>query len=171
MSMFTPGAKGPLGLQPRKYDVEATNRTAATGVVGEVSVFDFTATEGEVNIGSAGETAPGATDSIYSNVRTPAASDTDLADGVRVFAVGLETPADNANGMYRVCGEVQAMVAASQTLSLMTPLAVDTSGNLEVAVAGDRIVACSLSADNTTGAALRPVIFDGESGAFAGFAV
>jgi len=167
-SLFTPGVKGPLGLQPSKYDVEVTMRGAAASV-GEVLVFDFTATDAATTITADGVTAAGATTSIYSNVRNASiTTDTDYADGIRVFCVALEAIADDAQGMVRVWGEVDALVLNGVVLVVGGGLTPNAAGQLVLTPTGERATAMALTAGDPGATIVQKVLFDGTATAFAG---
>lgn len=146
--MFDSSVQGPLGLSPTTLDVRVTMRNAAAAK-GEVVKFDITASDGEVSTANVG-----ASNSIFSNV-IPATHPPTVGS---FHAVCLEAIAENATGMVRVRGIVDALGGDTSTIGVV--LTVNAQGELETtSTAADLVVAHALETLSDGG--LHSVLFNG----------
>jgi len=129
------------GFAPINRDVVVTNRSGGALAVGDVVEFDLdTAASDEAETTTTlPYTAEGT--SAYNNVVAPTA--TGFVDGGCAGAVVLEAIADNATGLVRLEGVVQAFVIAASGSPIPRSLLVPTtSKNLDlVHAAGEALVA------------------------------
>jgi hypothetical protein len=146
--MFDSSIQGPLGLSPTTLDVRVTMRNDSV-VKGQVVKFDITASDGEVTTADVG-----ASNSIFSNVID--ATHPPLVGSIH--AVCLEAIAENATGMVRVRGIVDALGGDGSTIGGL--LTVNADGELEApATAADLIVGHALQ--TLANATLGSVLFNG----------
>tara|TARA_R110002110_G_scaffold70099_5_gene188562 strand:- start:525 stop:983 length:459 start_codon:yes stop_codon:yes gene_type:complete len=146
--MFSSSVQAPLGLSPTTLDVRITMRNAAAAI-GEVVKFDLGASDGLVS-----SNAVGASDGVFANTieaTHPAVAGT-------IHGVCLEAIAENATGMVRVRGIVDAL--GGDTTARGGVCTVDATGELVIAgTASDLVIAVVLEA--LTDGVLHPVLFDG----------
>ena len=146
--MFSSSIQAPLGLSPTTLDVRVTMRNAAAAV-GEVVKFDLGASDGKVS-----SNAVGASDGVFANTIEA----THPATAGTIHAVCLEAIAEDATGMVRVRGIVDAL--GGDTTARGGVLTVDANGNLEIAnTASDLVIGVALEA--LTDGGLHSVLFDG----------
>ena len=143
--LFSAPVRGPqattLGIDPQNIDVKVTMR-GGTAAAGDVLVFDLDATDAAVTSG-----VPGTMASIWSNVRAAAAAE--IAGQSSAFVcVALEAMADDAEGMVRIHGIVDAFViGAAGSMAVGTQLVLAASNNADIVQAtGERIIGIGLEA-------------------------
>ena len=147
--MFEACVQGPNGLTPSTLDVRVTARGGAKNK-GEVVKFDLTASDAAVSTATVGST-----DGIWANVIEAAHPPTTGT----LHAVCLEDIADDATGMVRVRGIVQAL--GGDTTAIGVPCTCEaTSGEL-IATTTETDVVLALPLEALADGVLKSVYFNG----------
>ena len=147
--MFDASVQNPLGLSPSTLDVRVTARGGAKNK-GEVVKFDLTASDGDVSSATVG-----ASDSIWANVIEAAHPPTTGT----LHAVCLEDIADDATGMVRFRGIVQAL--GGDTTAIGVPCTCEATTGELIATTTSVDVVLALPMEALTDGNLHSVYFNG----------
>jgi len=147
--MFNAPAQGPSGLTPTSLDVRVTARGGAKNK-GEVVKFDLTASDAAVS-----SAVIGASDSIFANVieaAHPPITGT-------LHAVCLEDIADDATGMVRFRGVVDALGGDTSTIG--TALTCEATTGELIATTTETDVVLAVALETLADGSLKSVLFNG----------
>ena len=147
--MFEASVQSPNGLTPSTLDVRVTARGGAKNK-GEVVKFDLTASDAAVSTASVGST-----DSIWANVIEAAHPPTTGT----LHGVCLEDIADDATGMVRFRGVVQALGGDTSTIGVALTCEA-TTGEL-IATTTETDVVLAIALETLADGSLKNVLFNG----------
>ena len=158
MAMGVP-VGAPWGLQLPEWDIRVTNRTGGNLAKGRLMQLDFVALGSEATDNNPGHELSGLANGI--------AVTADAMTGLQIVVVLLEDINDDANGMCRVYGRVEAMGSATVDISsagaALTVTATELGGH---ASDGKGIYAIAL--EDTADDTLSEVLWNGFSWGTAG---
>lgn len=155
MSMGVP-TSGPLGLEIPVIECRAYNRTGSTLAVGDVLMFDITATV-TAHTNATDNTVPGAADAGLSNMVAPTDN---AAVGTTILAVALEATEDDKIGRFCVQGRVKAK-SLDAIGALGAPMTVHAAANCLSDTGGANQGYFAFALEETSGAGTAQVLFNG----------